>query len=696
MVRCKTPLLVPPPKYMECQTDIRAPRVRTNWVNGRAQYTFIPPKIGATRILDWDDEDDIKPVITQSITPRIKHEHPHHPSRSLGQSQSEELHPRVKREASTSGSGGRGGNGGSSSLTDLDRHKYPRSMLQSHGGVNGASPGVSSTDSSSSLALDSETTSSSSSSDSETDESSSSSDDSDFGTYKPSIPPSRFSSTSPRTRQQSGAARVKPVPISASPEPMVAKEVKSPKHVPLDFYIDLPMRSQQSPSRNDKTSMSQASPEGASSAKSRSSKSPTVITGALRHDSNASYAVSYSGGLMSFNGSNAGGLGGNGNMIGLLKRDHPVLGNSPAEPNGLSSVAAAQHSSEGPSNPIPTTSESQKASQKRLKRKVLERPLSGHNPKLIFDDEDRPNVSEATVFLLRLSQQEVLDRFSRHIKDKDFFDLKHSHFKSIGCWVISGEASYDYKMKVWDKGEKHTFSFRRLAIRLWHDEHSMYSLLQGKNHQKAIQVCLNEHCMNPDHIEVESSKESAERHRFGKFQDMLERQTYPYTAIQQTDPRPYMRHEHTTKLECWIDLVRGDAHESGYKAVNLRNTKSREEGMTHLNIELGEVYLHHLAMISKGYREQLSWLEYGEKSRARNTCQNQEVIEYKGIRPTYIVGRRNGKVVVMVGSSRILKRLRIEADLVHGLGVGNTLDLATDQNHLPAESPQGDHPRLEA
>ncbi|KUI61250.1 hypothetical protein VP1G_08410 [Cytospora mali] len=443
MARCKTPLRVPPPKYMERQTDIRPPRVRTNWVNGRAQYTFIPPKIGAIRILDSDDEDEMKPVITRAIKPRIKHEHSHSPSRSLGQGQYDELHPCIKREASTSSSGGRGGNGGSSSLADLNRHKYPRSMLQSHGDVNGALPGVPSADSSSFSALDSESTSSSSSSDSEKDESSSSSDDSGFDAYKPSTSPSRFSSTSPRTRQQSGAARVKPVPISASPEPMVAREVKSPKHVPLDFYIDLPMRSGQSPSRNGKASRSQASPEGASSPEMR------------------------------FNVSNAGGLGVKGNMINPSERDHPILGNSPAGLNGLGSVVAAQHSSEGLSNPIPTTSELQKAAQKRLKRKVLERPLSGHNPKLIFDDEDRPNVSEATVFLLRLSQQEVLDKFSRHIKDKDFFNLKHPHCNSIGCWVISGEASCDYRMKLRDKGEKHTFSFRRLAIRLWHDEHSI-------------------------------------------------------------------------------------------------------------------------------------------------------------------------------------------------------------------------------
>ncbi|KAK7736687.1 hypothetical protein SLS53_006895 [Cytospora paraplurivora] len=155
----------------------------------------------------------------------------------------------------------------------------------------------------------------------------------------------------------------------------------------------------------------------------------------------------------------------------------------------------------------------QRHSQRRLKRKVLGHPLSGHNPKLIFDDDDRPIVSEATVFLLRLSQQEVLDKFSRYIKHKSFFDVHHPDFKSMGCWIISAKATSDYRMKLRDRGEQHTFSFRRLAIRLWHDEVSIYSLLQGKNHQKAIQVCQNEQCMHPGHIQVESSKESAERRK---------------------------------------------------------------------------------------------------------------------------------------------------------------------------------------
>lgn len=140
-------------------------------------------------------------------------------------------------------------------------------------------------------------------------------------------------------------------------------------------------------------------------------------------------------------------------------------------------MAAAQPMIENAQRPIPALPDAQIVAKRLFKCEVLEHALSGHDPKLVSDDDDRPIVSDATAFLLRLSQQEVLDKFSRFIKYKEFFDINHPSFKSMGCWIISGEACSDYKMKLWHKGEKHTFSFSRLAIRMWHDEESMYSLL---------------------------------------------------------------------------------------------------------------------------------------------------------------------------------------------------------------------------
>lgn len=184
---------------------------------------------------------------------------------------------------------------------------------------------------------------------------------------------------------------------------------------------------------------------------------------------------------------------------------------NPAERHGPESAAGAQHIVEDNQGLDLATLESRKATQRHFKREVLRHALSGHNPQLIFDDDDRPVVSEATVFLLRLSQQEVLGKFRRHVRHKEFFDVGHPGFRATGCWIIAGDSKGDYKMKLWDQGERHTFSFIRLAIRLWHNEESIYRLLQGKTQQKAIPVCHNEACMHPGHIQVEPSKEAAER-----------------------------------------------------------------------------------------------------------------------------------------------------------------------------------------
>ncbi|ROV90943.1 hypothetical protein VPNG_10076 [Cytospora leucostoma] len=183
--------------------------------------------------------------------------------------------------------------------------------------------------------------------------------------------------------------------------------------------------------------------------------------------------------------SNGADMESNDNRIRLLKRNNQKPNNRQRDAEPRISPERDGHV-DGEVQPSPAPN-SQRYSQRRLKRKVLGHPLSGHNPKLIFDDDDRANVSQATVFLLRLSQQEVLGKFSRYIENKDFFDVHHPDFKSMGCWVISEKATFDYKMKLWDRGEQHTFSFRRLAIRLWHDEESIYSLLQGKTQQKAMQ-----------------------------------------------------------------------------------------------------------------------------------------------------------------------------------------------------------------
>lgn len=157
----------------------------------------------------------------------------------------------------------------------------------------------------------------------------------------------------------------------------------------------------------------------------------------------------------------------------------------------------------------------QAAAQKRIQDEVFSRPLSGHNPEMIFDDDDRPHISEATAFLMRLPQTFVLSKLRKLVGGKPFFDVEHPGSVHMGCWVVSSKrASCDMRMKLTDSGETHGFSFARLAVRLWHDAASIYSLVEHhKNRQKAVHICHNEQCMRPEHIVVEPSSAAAERRR---------------------------------------------------------------------------------------------------------------------------------------------------------------------------------------
>lgn len=154
----------------------------------------------------------------------------------------------------------------------------------------------------------------------------------------------------------------------------------------------------------------------------------------------------------------------------------------------------------------------QAASQKRIQDEVFNRPLSGCNPRIIFDDDDRPHISEATAFLMRLPQAFVLTKLRKLIEGKPFFDVAHPGSVHMGCWVV--RSTCDMRMKLTDSGEKHGFTFPRLAVRLWHDEQSIYSLVQHHKHrQKAVHTCHNEQCMHPEHIVVEPSSAAVERRR---------------------------------------------------------------------------------------------------------------------------------------------------------------------------------------
>jgi hypothetical protein len=108
-------------------------------------------------------------------------------------------------------------------------------------------------------------------------------------------------------------------------------------------------------------------------------------------------------------------------------------------------------------------------------------------------------------------------------------------------------------------------------------------------------------------------------------------------------------------MGCWV-AGNEPAHDNGYKAVNLANTKSLAEGKTDMKIGLRKVYLHHLALIADGRRDKLEWctqansifqvshlchnggcfnpqhleVEESQRNRSRNSCQGHEAIEYSG------------------------------------------------------------------
>lgn len=233
MSQNKTSVHAPRPKYMGRQTDIRAPSVRTDWdsVNGKPKYTLIPPEIGPITIIDSDDEDEMKPIL-RAVTLKVKCE--------SSQSPTGQPHPRIKREFSISNLlGGHRSNEASSPPASDSRYSGRGPQNHANDSSRLSNPGPSGSSASSVPGRRSVLSSKALCSDSASE--STSSEDADSDIYTPSTPPSRISSTSPRTRGQTAQQGLnKKDPESPLRQSLVSGEGSRVAPAGLDFYIEIP------------------------------------------------------------------------------------------------------------------------------------------------------------------------------------------------------------------------------------------------------------------------------------------------------------------------------------------------------------------------------------------------------------------------------------------------------------------------
>lgn len=147
-----------------------------------------------------------------------------------------------------------------------------------------------------------------------------------------------------------------------------------------------------------------------------------------------------------------------------------------------------------------------------MKDLVLRCPRSGLNFSIDYEKSiDGDQTSEATAFLLNIPLQIIFNRFQTYLNRPAFaFDLGDPDTHAKGCWVVHAERQQDSQFKLYYKERNYAFTLNRLAVRMWHKEESVLRLLLSKNH-KAVHLCHNKRCFNPQHIVVESRKEHVDR-----------------------------------------------------------------------------------------------------------------------------------------------------------------------------------------
>lgn len=248
------------PPRLRTLTDIEAPSVKVERVNGRDRYSIIDAKPGVITIFSDDENDNA-----------IKREGSQIPPRVVGYIRPFSQPP-IKQESSSDGNGRQQSHGHTSPVAVApgprqNQAREPLRRRRSHGRPGPPSDSSSSSDSSGSDSSDSSESGdeSGSSSDSSSSDESSSGDEAGASAYRPPTPASSIPPSTPQSRRKKevGIRAASANPVTASPSRRSSNRTASlaPGHTPVDFVIDV--RAGPLPDRSEQAgrSRSQASPE---------------------------------------------------------------------------------------------------------------------------------------------------------------------------------------------------------------------------------------------------------------------------------------------------------------------------------------------------------------------------------------------------------------------------------------------------
>lgn len=238
------------PPLLDTFTDIRAPSVKKERVNGKDKYSLTPARPGVITIFsDGENEGLPRPRL-------VKRERSLVPSRAVEQGR-QSRQPRIKQESLSdrhrpSRIPGQTTPAPASDTTRTQSHEQLRqrqSQRRPDPANDSSSSDSSGSDSSDSSESESE---SDSSSDSSSSEDSSSEDDASASVYRPTTPASSIGSSPPKTRRNKETSVQRAsgnlVGVSSPRRSLQNEPSIGSGHAPLDFFIDLPAQSSRSTS----------------------------------------------------------------------------------------------------------------------------------------------------------------------------------------------------------------------------------------------------------------------------------------------------------------------------------------------------------------------------------------------------------------------------------------------------------------